>query len=140
VKRETFDEYIRRFNQEDPTAFDAFLAPDMHMTNGTLEFTGVQGMKDHYAKIWGKFMETLHVERFVGDSDTVAIQMHTRFESLADDPESLFGPVRKGETFDFHGLIMYRLSGGKFTDIKVAYNRFIFTARDGSQRDLGIPH
>jgi hypothetical protein len=141
VKREVFDEYIRRFNAEDPTAFDDYLAPDMHMQNGTLEFDGSQGMKDHYARIWGKLTESLNVERFVSDERTVAIQMHARFDVLADDPASLFGPVREGEAFDFRGLIMYRLnSDGKFADIKVAYNRFTFTDLEGKQIELGIPH
>jgi hypothetical protein len=47
MREARFREYIRRFNAEDDTAFDDFLAPDMHMKNGTLEYTGVQGMKDH---------------------------------------------------------------------------------------------
>ena len=141
MKREVFDTYIRRFNAEDPTAFDDYLSPDMHMQNGTLEFTGSQGMKDHYARIWGKLKETLQVERFVSDEDTAAIQMHAHFDVLTDDPESLFGPVRKGEMFDFHGLIMYQLGDdGKFADIKVAYNRFIFTDINGQRTDRGIPH
>jgi hypothetical protein len=138
--RAEFEEYIGRFNAEDPTAFEDFHAPGMHMLNGTLEFTGIQGMKDHYAKIWGRIRETLDVERFVSDEDTVAIQMHAHFDVLASDPASLFGPVRAGEMFDFHGLIMYRLEHGKFADVKVAYNRFIFTDVDGIRTDLGIPH
>jgi hypothetical protein len=54
-----FDEYIRRFNAEDATAFEEFLAPDMRMQNGTLVYYGVRGMKDHYAKIWGTLSERL---------------------------------------------------------------------------------
>jgi hypothetical protein len=57
--RERYDEYIRRFNAEDATAFDDFLAPDMRMQNGTPVYYGVRGMKDHYAKIWG----TLNIMR-----------------------------------------------------------------------------
>jgi hypothetical protein len=140
MKRETFDEYIRRFNEEDPTAFEDYLHPSMHMQNGTLEFTGIQGMKDHYARIWGTFKETLQVKRFVSDDETVAIQMWAHFDVLADNRDSVFGPVRKGEAFDFHGLIMYRLEDNRFADIKVAYNQFVFTGLDGSPKDLGIPH
>jgi hypothetical protein len=136
-----FDEYIRRFNERDRTAFDDYLAPDMHMTNGTLEFDGVTGMRAHYEKIWVSFDEELHVERYVSDSDTVAIQMWTHFTAHRDDPESLFGKVEKGTTFDFHGLIMYRLrADGLFQDIKVAYNSFTRTDPDGSSVELGVPH
>jgi hypothetical protein len=141
VKKETFDEYIRRFNQEDPGAFEDYMAPDVRMVNGTLELNGVGEVKAHYAKIWRGMRESLNVERFVSDAATVAIQMHTHFEVRTDDSASPFGQIRVGETFDFHGLIMYRLRPDeKFADIKVAYNSFIYTNVDGVATDLGIPH
>jgi ketosteroid isomerase-like protein len=62
MDRETFDDYIRRFNAQDATAFDDYIAPDMHMLNGGLELIGAEGMKEHYAKIWASFSEELHVE------------------------------------------------------------------------------
>lgn len=140
MDRARFGEYIRRFNERDDTAFDEFLTPDMHMQNGTLEYTGVQGMKDHYARVWRDFREELHVERFVSDDSTVAIQMWTHFTALHDAETSLFGPVHRGETFDFRGVIMYRLRGGRFADIRVAYNSFTHTDRTGHTESLGIPH
>jgi SnoaL-like domain len=141
VKSEHFDTYIRRFNQEDPGAFDDYMAPDVRMLNGTLELNGVDAVKEHYGRIWGAMRESLYVERFVSDASTVAIQMHTHFEVLTDDEDSPFGQIRAGETFDFHGLIMYRLRDDeKFADIKVAYNSFIYTDLRGAAIDLGIPH
>lgn len=136
-----FAEYIRRFNAEDDTAFDDFLHPELHMKNGTLEYTGVDGMKHHYRdNIWGRFRETLVVHRFVSDTETIAIQMYTLFEALGDDADTIFGPVTAGETFEFDGVIMYRLDGGLFRDILVAYNSFVHTDAAGARRDLGIPH
>ncbi|WP_298740757.1 nuclear transport factor 2 family protein [uncultured Microbacterium sp.] len=137
-----FREYIRRFNAEDDTAFDDYLAPDMHMKNGTLEFTGVDGMKHHYRElIWPDFVERLTVPRFVSDDRCAAIQMNTLFTAKHDSADSLFGPVHKGETFEFNGVIMYEIDASdRFSDILVAYNSFVYTDRDGNTRDLGIPH
>jgi hypothetical protein len=141
MEQADFDTYIARFNEEDPGAFEDYMAPDVRMLNGTLELNGVAAVTEHYAKIWGSMRESLNVERFVSDTATVAIQMHTHFEVLADDSASPFGHIAKGETFDFHGLIMYRLrADGKFADIKVAYNSFLYTSLDGTVTDLGIPH
>jgi hypothetical protein len=141
VDRADFDTYIARFNKEDPGAFETYMAPDVRMLNGTLELNGVGEVQAHYGRIWSAMRESLNVERFVSDADTVAIQMHTHFEVRADDSASPFGEIREGETFDYHGLIMYRLrSDGKFADIKVAYLSFIYTDRDGTATDLGIPH
>jgi hypothetical protein len=141
MERAQFDEYIRRFNEEDLGAFEDYMAPDVRMLNGTLLISGVDEVKEHYRKIWGAMRESLNVERFVSDASTVAIQMHTHFEVLTDDADSPFGQIYCGETFDFHGLIMYRLGAdGRFADIRVAYNSFIYTDLDGEATDLGIPH
>jgi hypothetical protein len=140
MKKEVFDNYINRFNRRDPTAFEDYIDPNAKIINGTLEISGMQGMKDHYARIWKGFKEELHVERFVSDEDTLAIQMWTHFTAERDDNESLFGPVKKGETFDYHGIIMYELVNGKFTSIKVSYLSFAFTNYKGEKKELGIPH
>ena len=140
MKRERYDDYIQRFNAQDMTAFEDYLAPNMRMVNGTLEFHGVQGMKDHYAKIWKTFSEDLAVERFVSDEQTLAVQLWAHFTALRSDENSLFGPVKLGETFDFRGLIMYQITDEKFSDIRVAYNSFTFTNLEGEVKDLGIPH
>ena len=141
MERAAFDTYIRRFNAEQPSAFEDYMAPDVRMLNGTLLLRGVGEVKAHYAKIWAAMRESLDVERYVSDADTVAIQMHTHFEVRHHDPASPFGAILAGETFDYHGLIMYRLrADGKFEDIKVAYLSFIYTDLDGKATDLGIPH
>ncbi len=141
MEKSRFDDYIRRFNERDLTAFDEYLAPDMHMRNGTLEFDGVSGMRDNYELIWATFDEELHVERFVSDEQTLAIEMWAHFTAHRGTRESIFGPVEKGTTFDFRGLIMYRLAAdGRFQDIKVAYNNFVRTDPGGSPREMGVPH
>jgi hypothetical protein len=140
MKREVFNDYINRFNAQDPTAFEAYLHPDARIVNGTLEIAGMEGMKAHYAKIWKTFSEELHVERFVSDEDTLAIQMWAHFTAQHDDDESLFGKVKTGENFDFRGLIMYWIKDGKFTQIKVAYFTFTHTDLEGKTTNLGIPH
>lgn len=140
MERSRFDEYIARFNAEDASAFDEFIAPDMHMQNGTLHYDGVQGMKDHYAKIWGRMKESLEVQDYVTDGSRLAIQMHARFDVLVDSEDSPFGKIRKGERFDYYGLILYRISDGRFQDIKVSYLDFTRSDADGVTRSIGIPH
>ncbi len=140
MDRGRFDEYIRRFNGQDLSAFDEFLTPDMHMINGTLEYTGVTAMKDHYTRIWATFSEALTVGRFVSDADHVAIEMEARFTAHRDDPDSTFGPVAVGEGFRFRGIIMYDVKDGRFSRIRVAYNTFDRIGADGTESPFGIPH
>lgn len=141
MDRSRFDEYIRRFNAEDATAFDDFLAADVAVQNGRLHYRGVDGMKAHYAQIWGRMKETLTVRRFVCDGHTLAVWLETRFDVLQDDPASLFGSIRAGERFDYSGLVMYQIDDeGRFSDIKVAYFDFVRTDLNGVAHSLGIVH
>jgi hypothetical protein len=140
MKRQIFDDYIRRFNAEDPTTFDDYIAPDMVMLNGALEFRGVAGMRDHYEnKMWPFFVERLNVLRFVSSETVLAVQMWTNFTAKRA-AETIFGPVAKGEQFDYRGLIMYDLARGKFSSITVAYNSFTNTKPDKTIINIGVPH
>lgn len=140
MDRATFDEYIRRFNAEDPTTFDEFLSPDTKMLNGALEFQGIEGMRDHYEnKIWPYFVERLHVLQFVSSETVLAVRIWTNFRARKE-ADTLFGHVFPGDQFDFRGLIMYEISHGKFTSITVAYNSFTNTKVNGEVIDIGMPH
>jgi len=140
MKREIFDDYIRRFNAEDPTTFDDYISPDMVMLNGALEFRGVAGMRDHYEnKMWPYFVERLNVLRFVSSDTVLAVQMWTNFTAKRA-AETIFGKVAPGEQFDYRGLIMYDIADGKFTSITVAYNSFTHTKIDRTIIDIGLPH
>jgi len=91
MERATFDDYINRFNARDETAFDDYIDPNARVLNGLLEIKGAEGMKAHYAWIWRSFSEELHVERFVSDDDTLAIEMRTHFAVLKEDDDSRQG-------------------------------------------------
>ena len=141
MDRATYDKYVERFNKKDETAFEDYLCEDMHMLNGALEFTGIDGMKAHYMeKIWPHFVEDLTVLRFLGGEERIAIEMRAEFTAMDAFEETLFGPVVKGERFTFHGILMYELEGGRFKKIQVAYNSFKNTKVDGTVIDMGMPH
>jgi hypothetical protein len=140
MKKEVFMDYINRFNNRDATAFEDYLDPNCVIVNGTLVLQGMQGMKDHYHHMWQSIKEELNVERFISDDNTIAIQMWTHFIVEKDDDNSVFGKVKKGELFDYHGIIMYELVNNKYTSIKVSYLSFSYTDVNGNKKELGIPH
>lgn len=139
--RARFDEYIGRFNAEDPTAFDEFLKPDVRVLNGALEFNGIAAMRDHYEnRIWPHFEERLTILRYVSDSATLAVRMWTRF-TARHGASTLFGTVETGELFDYRGIVLYELAGDeRFASIVVAYNSFINTKVGGETVNMGMPH
>lgn len=141
MQRTRFEEYLNRFNAEDATAFDDFLHPTVKILNGSLELMGVEGMKAHYGeRIWPYFKETLNLLRFIGDDKIIAVQLWTNFKAKANHADTLFGPVKQGDQFDYRGLIMYDVVDGRFSSITIAYNSFIGTTAAGIVTNLGIVH
>ncbi len=141
MDRAAFDDYIQRFNAKDLTTFDDYFLPDVRMLNGTLELLGVPAVQEHYTP----HLVTVHR----GAAASTASSWTTTRSPSRCGPTSppstttrrpLFGPVRKGETFDFRGLIMYWVQDGRFANIEVAYNTFTFTDAAGQSTELGIPH
>ena len=46
MDRASFDDYVRRFNAEDASAFRLNLAPDVTVQNGALRYRGIAAMID----------------------------------------------------------------------------------------------
>jgi hypothetical protein len=140
MDRASYDRYLARFNHGDATAFNDYMTPEALMVNGTLEMRGIGAIQDHYInKIWPFFEETVHVERFVLDANTLAARLWTHFVAR-HDAATVFGAVQRGEVFDYRGLVMYEIAGGRFARIDVSYLSFSRTTVEGKTAFLGLPH
>lgn len=140
VDRASFQRYLDLFNHKDPSAFERYYSPDARMSNGNLVFQGVAQIKEHYRKIWGAMDEEVVVEEFVYDGKTLAVQLHATFHVPSDAEDTPFGPIRKGERFDYRGAVIYKFDeAGKFIDVRIAYYGFTRTT-DGVTRSMGMPH
>ena len=140
MQRSTYDDYLRRFNAADPDAFHAYMDESILMTNGAMHLKGIGAVREHYTRhIWPFFEETVHVERFVTDESTLAVRLRTRFVARAD-ADTVFGRVARGDGFQYRGVVLYEIVGGRFTRIDVAYSEFVRIDADGARTMLGMPH
>lgn len=140
MHRSRFDDYIRRFNAQDAAAFDDYLLPEVCVLDGTLRLGGVSAMKAHHAAIWETFFAVTHIERYVADAHSVAVQMWTHLSARRDDSSTPFGCVGRGDRLDFRGLAMYRLDGARFSHICVAYNQFTHNGVHGRVAQRSLVH
>lgn len=90
--------------------------------------------------IWPHFVDRLTPIRFVSDDHIAAAELRTNFQAKHDATDTLFGRVKAGDQFDYHGIIMYDIRGEKFSTITVSYISFRKTAADGTVTELGIVH
>jgi hypothetical protein len=134
----TFEDYVRRFNAQDPTAFDRYIAPEIRVLNGTLLVDGREAMRGLYMQIWSTFTETIIFDRFICSNEDIAVRMKAHFATIKDNTASPLGPVRAGETFDFSGVVLYRVENEKFSEITIAYNSFVHTDLDKNAVNRGV--
>ncbi len=140
MKRDRFDDYLRRFNAADSSAFLEYMHPRVLMTNGSMHLQGVEAVRAHYElNIWPCFDETVHVERFVTDESTLAVRLRTTFVARSD-ATTVFGSVRRADRFQYLGVVLYEIEDGRFTRIDVAYSEFLRIDSEGRATSLGMPH
>lgn len=118
MKKEKFEAYINRFNNRDSSFFENFVHSNAKTINGTPEIFSLRGMKDRYARTRKGFSEELHVQLFVSDERPLAIQIRTHITARENDIEFLFGPVKAGETFNYHGVTLYEQKDDSFARSK----------------------
>ena len=138
---QAYRKYIEYFTSGDRRAFVDYFADDVVMQNGGTYLRGLGAVLEHYEqRIWPYFRETLKVGDIASDSSTAATMMSAHFEAVKD-AETVFGKVRRGDQFDYNGVIFYNIRpDNRFSHVYVAYLSFTATPLGGSTITLPIPH
>lgn len=132
--------YIKLFNEKNPQAFEAYFTEDVIYRNGGLILEGIPAVKKHYHGLWSLMKEDLTVNEFVFDGDTLAVDLHAHFTVLKAQKNSPFGDIKKGDSLDYYGSIIYKLNHqGKIYKLTVSYLDFTYTT-DGKTISVGAPH
>jgi nuclear transport factor 2 (NTF2) superfamily protein len=140
INKASYMHYIKVFNEKNRDAFAAYFTPDVYYRNGNLVLEGVDAVKGHYKKLWEYMVEDLTVNEFVFDGDTLAVDLHAKFTAIKTDKNSPFGPIKKGDGFDYYGSIIYKINyQGKISSVVVSYLDFTMT-KDGVTTSIGAPH
>ena len=113
--------YYATYNRVDPEALARFYADDVVLTSAQGEVRGREALVGTYRYITGQFSDQMTPEAIFVDGDRAAVEITDRFTALADVPEFLGRPWKKGENYTLRLCAVYTVQNGKITQI------FIYT-------------
>jgi hypothetical protein len=120
LTRAEYQTYVDLFNANDPRYIE-YYHPDVILELPGSEIRGATGIRDFYANVKQYIKEQVDVTVFVADEQTVAVEIPTRFECIADWDNSFWGvPLKKGQVMRIISFGFYQVEDRKFKHIKSA--------------------
>jgi SnoaL-like domain len=119
VDKRLFADYIASFNRDDFEGFGKYYADDVVLELGKRKtLRGRQAILDFYREVKSKIRETLVIRNVIADEAGLAAEIATEFHALADWPEFIAGPIRKGESIHIVSFVHYSIVNGRFAHIR----------------------
>jgi len=119
-QRQAFLEYTRAFSNADFERFSQHYTDDVRCQLASLVLEGKQGIVNFYREMFKTVRENLTLHRLVADDGGLAADITSRFTAIADAPDFVVAPLKKGEFVEVHVFVYYTLRDGKIADIRVA--------------------
>ena len=125
LSRAEYMDYVTRFNNNDMT-FIEYYHPDVEFELGSTMMHGDKAIRDFYANVKKHIKETVTVNEYVADEHTIAVEIPTTFECIADWEDSFWNrPLKKGEVMRIITFGFYKVQDRKFKSIKTARYKMI---------------
>lgn len=125
LTREEYQVYLDLFNANDPR-FIEFYHPEVEFELGGTQMKGNTTIRDFYANVKKYIKEEVTCTEYVADEHTVAVEIPTRFECIADWEDSFWGvPLQKGQVMRIITFGFYKVRDRKFAGIKTARYKII---------------
>ncbi len=126
LTRERFQEYLTRFNNNDPS-FIEFYHDDVVLEIGNTEIRTARGILDFYRPVKEHLVETVSVTHFVADATGIAAEIPTEFRCFKDwGPDNFFRrAIKAGEVLRVVSFGLYWVRDGRFSHIKAARYKLV---------------
>lgn len=125
LTREEYQVYLDLFNANDPR-FIEFYHPDVVLELGDAEIVSATGIRDFYANVKQYIKEEVTLNHYIADEGGIAVEIPTRFECIADWPDSFWGrPLETGMVLRIISFGFYEVVDRKFSRVKSARYKVI---------------
>lgn len=119
-QRQAYLEYARAFSEADFDRFSAYYTDDVvcELTAGIV-LRGRDGIVKFYREMFQTVRESLTLHHLIADDSGLAADITSQFTAIADAPDFVVAPLRKGEFVRVPVFVHYALRDGKIAHIKV---------------------
>lgn len=119
-QRNAYHEYTRAFSNAEFEHFGAYYTEDVVCELAASRLNGKQAILDFYGEMFKSVREHLTVHQLIADEHGIAADITSQFTAIADAPNFVVAPLRKGEFIRVRVFVYYTLREGKISHIKVA--------------------
>ncbi len=128
MTREEFDVYLGKFNRRDYDGFLEYFADKFEMIHVGGSLKTRESVKKFYSFLHAYIKESVIVDRFVSDEDTIALEVRVQIEGAKElTPEAVAAsdypklkPLTVGQIAVIPQFIHYHLEKGKFVKVVCA--------------------
>ena len=118
-----FMSYGAAFSNADFERWPSFYTDDVAFSLHAFgTFEGKQAIVDFYRPVFDYLRETVIFESIEASDEHIRAVATSRFTALRDEPESVFGPLAKGDVIVAPVVVDYALRGGLICRIEVVRN------------------
>ncbi len=122
--RTIFDNYVALYNAGD-AAFADYFTEDVAMESAAVQgasLVGRQEIVDYVAALREYVAESITIERFAAQAGIIIVQARAGYLCHRDMPVTVLGgpfgqSLRRGQSFQARGSILYHLTEGRFSRI-----------------------
>jgi predicted SnoaL-like aldol condensation-catalyzing enzyme len=120
-QRAAFLAYTRAFSSGLAEQFSAFYTNDVKLWLSSVgNLDGKQAIVDFYTKMFRTVREDLEIRQIAFDDHAIAGDFVSVFTAIADAPDFVVAPLRKGESIRVPVFVYYTLRAGLICEIRVA--------------------
>jgi len=120
-QRAAFIAYTRAFSGGLPEKYSSFYTDDVKLTLPSVPaMNGKKAIVDFYTKMFRTVREDLVINQIVYDDNAIVGDFVSVFTAVADAPDFVVKPLKKGESVRVPVFVYYTLKGGLISEIRVA--------------------
>jgi len=120
-QRASFLAYTRAFSSGLPEKYSAFYTDDVKLTLSSVGvLNGKQAIVDFYTRMFKTVREDLEIHNIVFDDHAIVGDFVSVFTAVADAPDFVVAPLKKGESIRVPVFVYYTLKDGLVSEIRVA--------------------
>jgi ketosteroid isomerase-like protein len=121
LTEEHFRAYIDAFNHGEQNKYGDYYTDDVVLViTGKKELRGRQAIFDFYKGVKSETQRTIQVNKVLSSGNRLAVELQSEFLALADVPDFIAGPMKKGGRIFVNTFVFYDLRDGKFARIRSA--------------------
>src|SRR5690606_31677623 len=118
--REMYQDYVDRFNEDDPT-FIQYYADDVELELPGKTIKGATEIRDFYKVVHSYIKETVEATHFISDENGIGVMLPSEFACYKDWSNGYFQrDLKAGEVMRTISFGLYWVKDGKITQIKAA--------------------